>query len=99
MLEESSLQSSVTKMNVVHLRFGQVHLKCYIMENTVPLVMQTFKLERVQVTCAAKWTVEHVLELITCYLFLNTASYTVYLDNASKHLCHMINTRAGLEQW
>lgn len=35
-LEESTLQSSVTKMNVVHLLFSQVHLKCYIMKNTFP---------------------------------------------------------------
>ena len=53
-LEESTPQCSVTKMDVVHLLFGQVHLKCYIMENTVPLVIQTLKLERVQVTCTAK---------------------------------------------
>lgn len=53
-LEESTLQSSVTKMDVVHLPFGQVHLKCYIIENTFPLVIQTLKLERVQVTCTAK---------------------------------------------
>lgn len=33
-LEESTLQCSVTKMDVVHLLFGQVHLKCYITENT-----------------------------------------------------------------
>lgn len=32
--EESTLQCSVTKMDVVHLLFGQVHLKCYITENT-----------------------------------------------------------------
>lgn len=33
-LEESTLESSVTKMNVVNLLFSKVHLKCYIMENT-----------------------------------------------------------------
>lgn len=63
-LEESTLQSSVTKMDVVHLLFSQVHLKCYIIENTFSLVIQTLKLERVQVTCAAKWTVEYIKVII-----------------------------------
>lgn len=52
-LEESTLQCGVTKMDVVHLLFGQVHLKCYIMEDAFPLVIQILKWERVQVTCAA----------------------------------------------
>lgn len=30
--EESTLHCSVTKMDVVHLLFSRVHLKCYIME-------------------------------------------------------------------
>lgn len=62
--EESTLQCSVTKMDVVHLLFGQVHLKCYIMENTFPLVIQTLKLERVQLTCTAKWTVQYTKVII-----------------------------------
>ena len=36
-LEEGVLQCSVTKMDVAHLVFSQVHLKCYIMANTLIL--------------------------------------------------------------
>lgn len=52
-LEESALQRSVTKMDVVHLLVGQLHLKCYITEDAFPLVIQIPKWERAQVTCAA----------------------------------------------
>lgn len=52
-LEESTLQSNVTKMDVLHFLFAQVYLKRYIMEKTFSLVMQTFKLEQVQVACTA----------------------------------------------
>ena len=64
-LEESTLQRSVTKMDVVHLLFSQVYLECYIMENTFPLVIQTLKLEWVQVTCTAWWGDEDVKVIVT----------------------------------
>lgn len=35
-LEESTLQRSVTKMDVVHLLVARLHLKCYIMEDAFP---------------------------------------------------------------
>lgn len=60
-LGESALQRSVTKMDVVHLLFGQVNLKCYTD------IIQTLILKQVQVTCTAKWTVE-IVRLIIRYL-------------------------------